>query len=99
MTTHLNQPYHLVSKRPWPIVVSILVFRIVVGLVKIFLTSGFILFFIRFFIVLSTRFVWWRDVSREASLQGCHTQLVFNGLRFGILLFILSEIMFFFSFF
>lgn len=42
---------------------------------------------------------WWRDVSRERSFQGFHTNLVINGLRWGMILFITSEVLFFFSFF
>ena len=42
---------------------------------------------------------WWRDVSREATLQGKHTQKVENGVRMGMLLFIVREVCFFFSFF
>ena len=43
--------------------------------------------------------VWWRDVIREATYQGLHTQAVQRGLRYGMLLFIVSEIMFFLAFF
>lgn len=42
---------------------------------------------------------WWRDVAREATLQGRHTGVVELGLRWGIALFIVSEIFFFLSFF
>lgn len=42
---------------------------------------------------------WWRDVTREGALQGFHTGLVVSGLRWGIILFITSEILFFFAFF
>ena len=36
---------------------------------------------------------------REATFIGCHTSFGIVGLRWGIILFILSEIIFFFSFF
>jgi cytochrome c oxidase subunit 3 len=42
---------------------------------------------------------WWRDIRREGALQGLHTLIVAKGLRWGIILFITSEILFFFSFF
>lgn len=44
-------------------------------------------------------FQWWRDVSREGGLLGKHSFIVELGLRRGILLFIISEIFFFLSFF
>lgn len=43
--------------------------------------------------------VWWRDVIREGTYQGHHTYPVQIGLRYGVLLFIVSEIMFFVAFF
>lgn len=42
---------------------------------------------------------WWRDISREGTFQGLHTQKVTTGLRWGMILFIVSEVLFFFSFF
>jgi cytochrome c oxidase subunit 3 len=50
-------------------------------------------------IIIITAIQWWRDISREGTLQGLHTNVVYNGLRWGIILFIISEIIFFFSFF
>jgi cytochrome c oxidase subunit 3 len=44
-------------------------------------------------------FVWWRDVIREATFEDKHTAIVQKGLRLGMILFIISEIMFFFAFF
>jgi len=57
------------------------------------------LFFLVFFLIVIICIQWWRDVRRERSFQGFHTNLVINGLRWGIALFIISEILFFFSFF
>jgi heme/copper-type cytochrome/quinol oxidase subunit 3 len=44
-------------------------------------------------------YVWWRDIIREGTFEGQHTMAVQQGLRQGVLLFIVSEIMFFFAFF
>ena len=49
--------------------------------------------------IILTMFVWWRDVIREAPFQGHHTQMVKRGLRYGMILFITSEVCFFFAFF
>lgn len=59
------------------------------------------------FTVLSLGFVctvvntslWWRDIVREGTFEGAHTLLVQHGLRFGMVLFIVSEVMLFFAFF
>jgi len=52
-----------------------------------------------FFMILYTMFVWWRDVIRESTYQGHHTSTVQAGLKSGMILFIVSEIMFFLAFF
>jgi cytochrome c oxidase subunit 3 len=49
--------------------------------------------------ILYTMYTWWRDVIREATFEEQHTFAVQRGLRLGMLLFIVSEIMFFFAFF
>lgn len=51
------------------------------------------------FIIIITIVQWWRDVIREATYQGFHTCQVSFGLRWGIVLFIASEVLFFFAFF
>lgn len=50
-------------------------------------------------VVVLTMVVWWRDVIREATYQGHHTLIVKRGLKYGIVLFIVSEVCLFFSFF
>jgi cytochrome c oxidase subunit 3 len=49
--------------------------------------------------VLYSMCVWWRDVVRESTYQGHHTLAVQVGLRYGMILFIVSELMFFLAFF
>jgi len=43
--------------------------------------------------------IWWRDVVREGTFEGHHTSYVRKGIKFGMILFIVSEVMFFFAFF
>jgi cytochrome c oxidase subunit 3 len=50
-------------------------------------------------LVILVMIVWWRDVIREATYLGLHTLAVQKGLKLGMLLFILSEVCFFISFF
>jgi heme/copper-type cytochrome/quinol oxidase subunit 3 len=49
--------------------------------------------------LLVTRYVWFRDIVREGTYEGQHTTVVQLGLRFGRILFIVSEVMFFVAFF
>ena len=43
--------------------------------------------------------MWWRDVIEEAEHQGHHTPVVQIGHRYGMTLFIASEVMFFVAWF
>nr|QLD96977.1 cytochrome c oxidase subunit 3 [Amblyomma marmoreum] len=92
-------PFHLVEKSPWPLTSSISAFSLTLGFVNYFNNYNLNLMLISFLILFLSSFQWWRDISREASLQGFHTNYVLKGLKLGMLLFILSEIFFFISFF
>lgn len=52
-----------------------------------------------FALVILTMVFWWRDVVKESVVQKAHTEPVNDGLRFGMVLFIASEVMFFVAFF
>jgi cytochrome c oxidase subunit 3 len=95
----IRQPFHLVEIRPWPLTASIGAFTLTVGL-----TAWFHIHFI-YPLALATMLIilsiiqWWRDVIRERTFIGHHTSYVTTGLRWGIILFITSEVLFFFAFF
>jgi cytochrome c oxidase subunit 3 len=91
--------YHLVDPSPWPIVGA---FSALV------MTGGLVLYMhgvtpwvapIGLLMVLYTMFVWWRDVVKEAVVRKDHTPVVQLGLRYGMVLFIASEVMFFVAWF
>ena len=92
-------PYHLVDPSPWPYVTSIGALCLTMGSVIYFHYSQFFLLFIGFFVVLISFILWLKDVIRESTFQGNHTKISVLGLKLGFLLFIVSEILFFFSFF
>ena len=99
MSLHSNHSFHLVDYRPWPITGAIGAITSVSGLVQWFHQYRISLFLLGNLIVILTVFQWWRDVSREGTFQGLHTFTVTTGLRWGIILFIVSEVIFFVSFF
>ena len=61
--------------------------------------GGWSLFFTGFIALLYVMYTWWRDIIREATFEDTHSVVVQKGLRLGMILFIVSEIMFFFAFF
>jgi len=93
--------FHLVDPSPWPIIGAFSAFILTFGGVLYMhgYTGGSFLWKYGFLMVLFTMFCWWRDIIREGTIEGQHTQSVQNGLRFGVILFIVSEIMFFVAFF
>uniref|UniRef100_UPI0030FF0126 cytochrome c oxidase subunit III n=1 Tax=Pachylophus rufescens TaxID=3127035 RepID=UPI0030FF0126 len=99
MTTHLNHPFHLVDYSPWPLTGVFGAMTTVSGMIKWFHQYNMTLFVMGNIITILTMYQWWRDVSRESTFQGLHTQPVVTGLRLGMILFILSEVFFFISFF
>jgi cytochrome c oxidase subunit 3 len=96
MTFH---PFHLVERSPWPLVGSLRALILTTSLIEIIHLNKKILLILRFIMLYLTMLQWWRDIIREATFQGLHTLPVKKGIKWGITLFILSEILFFFSFF
>lgn len=99
MSNLIKHPYHLVDESPWPLVSSVGAFFLTSGLVKWFHSFSPSLILIGLTIIVLVIVQWWRDVSGEAAFQGLHTKVVEIGLRWGMLLFIVSEVFFFLSFF
>lgn len=94
-----NHAFHLVDQSPWPLTGAIAALTITTGIVKWFHTLSINLFLFGATILILTCVQWWRDIRREGTFQGLHTIIVSKGLRWGIILFITSEVLFFFSFF
>nr|YP_001798472.1 cytochrome c oxidase subunit III [Cryptopygus antarcticus]ABS57570.1 cytochrome c oxidase subunit III [Cryptopygus antarcticus] len=94
-----NHSFHLVDQSPWPLTGATAALTMTTGIVKWFQEFDNKLFLFGLLILLVTCVQWWRDISREGAFQGLHTSIVMMGLRWGMILFITSEILFFFSFF
>ncbi|HEY2357340.1 MAG TPA: cytochrome c oxidase subunit 3 [Phenylobacterium sp.] len=104
MAEGVKHDYHLVNPSPWPLVGS--ASATVMALGGVAWMKGLFglpqhtawLFFAGLAGVLFTMVVWWRDVVLEAN-KGDHTPVVSIGLRYGMILFIASEVMFFVAWF
>nr|YP_007317383.1 cytochrome c oxidase subunit III [Corallianassa coutierei]AGA56160.1 cytochrome c oxidase subunit III [Corallianassa coutierei] len=99
MTSHGYHAYHLVDMSPWPLTGSISAMMLTTGLVKWFHQFNIDLLLLGILATVLTMVQWWRDITREGTYQGLHTSVVVKGLRIGMILFITSEVLFFFSFF
>nr|YP_010424632.1 cytochrome c oxidase subunit III [Cyrtorhinus lividipennis]USH90821.1 cytochrome c oxidase subunit 3 [Cyrtorhinus lividipennis] len=94
-----NHPFHLVDYSPWPLTGSIGALTITSGMIMWFHKNNMNMFYLGMIILILTMFQWWRDIVRESTFQGKHTLKVIMGLKMGMILFIISEVMFFISFF
>nr|YP_010924940.1 cytochrome c oxidase subunit III [Sinergasilus major]WKB17744.1 cytochrome c oxidase subunit 3 [Sinergasilus major] len=99
MSNMISHPYHLVDESPWPLMASVSGLGLTFGLVKWFHSQSVSLTLVSLVMLLMVMYQWWRDVSREGAYQGLHTSVVELGLRWGMVLFITSEVFFFLSFF
>ena len=97
-----HHDYHLVDPSPWPVVGSISAFIMAVGAIgwmHHMYAAAPIVFGVGTIGVLYTMASWWGDVIREAQFKGDHTRVVQISHRYGMILFIASEVMFFVAWF
>jgi cytochrome c oxidase subunit III len=105
----VQHDYHLVDPSPWPIIGSISVFLMLIGAVFAMNASAQFwglpvagqpwIFILGVVGVLYTMAGWWSEVVKESVVKGNHTPVVKLHLRYGMILFIASEVMFFFAWF
>nr|WIL79802.1 cytochrome c oxidase subunit III [Neohydnus sinensis] len=97
--SHKNHPFHLVDYSPWPLLGAFSAMTVMMGLIKWFHFFNNDLLLFGLLLTILVMYQWWRDIVRESTFQGLHTYKVTLGLRWGMILFITSEVFFFISFF
>jgi cytochrome c oxidase subunit 3 len=90
--------YHILPPSIWPLIAAAGAFAMLFGAVNWMHGSGPWLFLMGFAAVLYVMYGWWADVVAE-SQQGDHTPVVRLGLKYGFIMFIMSEVMFFAAWF
>ncbi|MFT5509730.1 MAG: cytochrome c oxidase subunit 3 [Hyphomicrobiaceae bacterium] len=104
-----NHDYHLVNPSPWPLLASIFALIMAFGAIiwmrtiggneeGLFGITGSTPFFVGLGGIIAVSFMWWRDCIMEAH-GGDHSPVVQLHLRYGMLMFIASEVMFFVAWF
>nr|YP_010131900.1 cytochrome c oxidase subunit III [Euaspis polynesia]QQD78161.1 cytochrome c oxidase subunit 3 [Euaspis polynesia] len=99
MTMLYNHPFHLVTMSPWPILNAFNLMNLMMSLIMWFYLNNYNLMLLNFITLILSMYLWWRDIIRESTYQGFHTMYVLMFLKFSMILFIISEMMFFISFF
>nr|AZZ71670.1 cytochrome c oxidase subunit III [Holbrookia lacerata] len=97
--THQAHAYHMVDPSPWPLTGAIAALLMTSGLAVWFYFNNTTLMNTGLIVLFLTMYQWWRDIIREGTFQGHHTNPVQKGLRYGMILFITSEVFFFLGFF
>ena len=100
MAATKNHDYHILPPDQWPIIGSFSALALTGGGVMWMHDNpyGKFVFLLGLLGVLTTMFSWWSNVIRE-SHEGHHTPVVQLHLRYGMILFIASEVMFFVAWF
>ena len=101
MSSSKTHPYHLVNPSKWPILMAFSIMTLVVGAALSLHKepSGLPVLFAGVAAVVACCFFWWRDVLIEGKRDHVYNPAVRMGLRYGMALFICSEVMFFVAFF
>ena len=97
--TALKQPYYLPDPSPWPIMGGLGGFLLVLGIIFVAHYGSYIILLAGIAVLITTMAFWWRDVVRESSTPDLQSPIVRLGMRYGMMLFIASEVMFFVGFF
>lgn len=97
MSAKQQHPYHLVELSYWPILTAFSLFLLTLGTVMFLHEHSFgeIVAIVGVLSVIYCSFGWWKDVINEGRIGKHHTEAVRTGLRIGMSLFIISEVMFF----
>lgn len=92
-------PFHILRPSPWPLAASFSAGLLALGTVLFMHGHGAIALGLGWVAVLGCMWVWWRDVIHEAVKEKAHSAATKKGFRYGMQLFISSEVMFFVAFF
>ena len=99
MSDNQKHPYHLVDPSPWPLVTAMSLLVLAYGFVLFMHDEKIIMFAIGSVALILSSFFWWRDIVSESEGGQFHNKVVQIGLRYGMIFFIASEVMFFAAWF
>nr|AKM69994.1 cytochrome oxidase subunit III [Saltusaphis sp. YW-2015] len=95
----INQPYFLLNLSPWPILMSMNSFNMMISNIMMMNFKFNMFFFMNLFNMIIIASLWWRDIIRESTFQGNHNFYIMNLIKLSMILFIISEMFLFISFF
>jgi len=92
-----DHPFHLVSPSPWPLYISICLLSLTTSTALSMhnFSNAYYLLYLALILVILSMLLWFRDITAEGTFLGNHTMSVQRGLNVGVILFIISEVLFF----
>ncbi|UAT43019.1 cytochrome c oxidase subunit 3 [Anaplasmataceae bacterium AB001_6] len=98
----VEHKFHIIDPSYKPIFTSFSLFLLVISFVLFMREKNFLTIFAflaSLSILLFSLFLWWKDIILEAIRDKAHNEVVQKGLKIGMILFIITEIVFFGSYF
>lgn len=92
-------PYHLVKPSFWPFIISWSIAGFALNLTVLVFFINYYRWFYALILIIFFLIVWWIDVIKESTYQYIYNKNIERGLKLGMILFMLSEVMLFFGFF
>nr|DBA43876.1 TPA_asm: COX3 [Bombus polaris] len=94
-----NFPFHMVTYSPWPIIVSVNIMNMMLSIILWIYLNNLMIMMMNLIILLMSSLMWFRDIIRESTFQGMHSLYIIMMMKFSMIMFIISELFFFISFF
>jgi len=94
-----QSPNHVVDPSPWPLLTALSIFQLVLSLVYYMETGKYFILFISIIQLIFYLGNWFINIVIEATFEGNHTLIIQQNIKFAMILFTISEVMFFFGFF
>nr|DBA43499.1 TPA_asm: COX3 [Bombus convexus] len=94
-----NFPFHMVTLSPWPIIVSFNLLNTMLSLILWMYMNNILSITFNISISSISILLWFRDIVRESTFQGMHSLYIIKMLKFSMIMFIVSELFLFISFF
>nr|DBA43668.1 TPA_asm: COX3 [Bombus laesus] len=94
-----NFPFHMVTISPWPIITSFNLMNLLMSIIFWIYMNNLNNMIMNFILLVLSMFMWFRDIIRESTFQGIHSMYITMMMKFSMIMFIVSELFFFISFF
>nr|UOX27624.1 cytochrome c oxidase subunit 3 [Nippolachnus piri] len=95
----MNQPFFILNLSPWPILMAMNTFNFLMSNIMLMNFKFNMIFMSNLSFMILISIMWWRDVIRESTFQGKHNFYIMNLIKLSMIIFIMSEMMLFISFF